>query len=399
MIPVVTEARAGLAGKGSAGSASGPPGPPVVAVANRLPVRHGDDGWELSPGGLVTALRPVMANHRAPGSAGTAAPRGCRPRCPAWTSGCCPIRLVRGPAPRLLPRVRQRDAVAAAARRDRETALRARLVAQLPGRQRRLRRAGAGRARRAAGRARLGPRLPPDARSAADQGAAARSADRLLPARALAVAGHLRPRCPGGRRSCSACSAPTWSPSTPSATATNFVQACAPPAGRRLASRCDGSAIMLPDQRRGVDDHRADLDRRGRVQPGSPATRRPAVKSRRSASSSRAGRCCSASTGSTTPRASSSGCWRSRCSSSGAADLRTKLAFLQVAVPSRDDVREYRNLRAAVERHIGRINGQFTEPGSDVPVHYLYRGLPQRAARRLLRGRRRLARHPARSTG
>ena len=58
------------------------------------------------------------------------------------------------------------------------------------------------------------------------------------------------------------------------------------------------------------------------------------------------------------------------------ADLRTKLAFVQVAVPSRDDVREYRNLRAAVERHIGRINGQFTEPGADVPVHYLYRGLP-----------------------
>jgi trehalose 6-phosphate synthase len=37
--------------------------PTVVAVANRLPVRHGDDGWELSPGGLVTALRPVMATH------------------------------------------------------------------------------------------------------------------------------------------------------------------------------------------------------------------------------------------------------------------------------------------------------------------------------------------------
>ena len=34
-----------------------------MAVANRLPVRHGDDGWELSPGGLVTALRPVMASH------------------------------------------------------------------------------------------------------------------------------------------------------------------------------------------------------------------------------------------------------------------------------------------------------------------------------------------------
>jgi trehalose 6-phosphate synthase/phosphatase len=58
------------------------------------------------------------------------------------------------------------------------------------------------------------------------------------------------------------------------------------------------------------------------------------------------------------------------------ADLRRNLAFLQIAVPSRDDVPEYRNLRATVERHIGRINGRFTEPGSDVPIHYLYRGLP-----------------------
>jgi hypothetical protein len=32
-------------------------------IANRLPVRRGEDGWELSPGGLVTALRPVMAAH------------------------------------------------------------------------------------------------------------------------------------------------------------------------------------------------------------------------------------------------------------------------------------------------------------------------------------------------
>jgi trehalose 6-phosphate synthase len=58
-------------------------------------------------------------------------------------------------------------------------------------------------------------------------------------------------------------------------------------------------------------------------------------------------------------------------------DLRSTLAFLQIAVPSRDDVREYRALRATVEQHIGRINGRFTEPGGDVPVHYLYRSLPQ----------------------
>ena len=58
-------------------------------------------------------------------------------------------------------------------------------------------------------------------------------------------------------------------------------------------------------------------------------------------------------------------------------ELRTGLVFLQVAVPSRDDVREYRQLRSAVEQHIGRINGKFTEPGGDVPVHYLYRSLSQ----------------------
>jgi trehalose 6-phosphate synthase len=58
-------------------------------------------------------------------------------------------------------------------------------------------------------------------------------------------------------------------------------------------------------------------------------------------------------------------------------DLRTGLVFLQIAVPSRDNVREYRQLRTTVEQLIGRINGEFTEPGSDVPVHYLYRGLSQ----------------------
>lgn len=56
-------------------------------------------------------------------------------------------------------------------------------------------------------------------------------------------------------------------------------------------------------------------------------------------------------------------------------DLRSTVALLQVAVPSRDDVREYQQLRATLERHIGRINGQYTEPGGAVPVHYLHRGL------------------------
>jgi trehalose 6-phosphate synthase len=55
--------------------------------------------------------------------------------------------------------------------------------------------------------------------------------------------------------------------------------------------------------------------------------------------------------------------------------LAKDFTFVQVAVPSRDDVKEYRALRSQVETEVGRINGRFTEPGHDVPVHYLYRGV------------------------
>ena len=56
-------------------------------------------------------------------------------------------------------------------------------------------------------------------------------------------------------------------------------------------------------------------------------------------------------------------------------ELRRWITFVQVAVPSRGEIREYRDLRAQVEQLVGRINGRFTEPGLDVPVHYLYRGV------------------------
>jgi trehalose 6-phosphate synthase len=59
--------------------------------------------------------------------------------------------------------------------------------------------------------------------------------------------------------------------------------------------------------------------------------------------------------------------------------LRREVSFVQVAVPSRDDVKEYRELREQVELEVGRINGRFTEPGHDVPVHYLYRSVPREA--------------------
>jgi trehalose 6-phosphate synthase len=55
--------------------------------------------------------------------------------------------------------------------------------------------------------------------------------------------------------------------------------------------------------------------------------------------------------------------------------LRRTLAVVQLAVPSRGEVREYREMRQQLESAVGRVNGRFTEPGSDVPVHYLFRGV------------------------
>ncbi len=49
--------------------------------------------------------------------------------------------------------------------------------------------------------------------------------------------------------------------------------------------------------------------------------------------------------------------------------------LVQVAVPSRESVDDYAELRAYVERLSGRINGQFGRPGR-AAVHYLYRSLP-----------------------
>ena len=56
-------------------------------------------------------------------------------------------------------------------------------------------------------------------------------------------------------------------------------------------------------------------------------------------------------------------------------DLRERVSFIQVVVPSREDIPEYHRLRTEIEQRVGHINGRFARPGGWVPVWYEYRSL------------------------
>jgi len=56
-------------------------------------------------------------------------------------------------------------------------------------------------------------------------------------------------------------------------------------------------------------------------------------------------------------------------------ELREKVSFMQVVVPSREDIPEYHRLRTEIEQLVGQINGEFVRPGGWVPVWYEYRSL------------------------
>lgn len=57
-------------------------------------------------------------------------------------------------------------------------------------------------------------------------------------------------------------------------------------------------------------------------------------------------------------------------------DLQEKVTFIQIAVPSREEIPEYFALKNEIEQLVGEINGQFTRPGW-IPIHYQYRNLPR----------------------
>ncbi len=57
-------------------------------------------------------------------------------------------------------------------------------------------------------------------------------------------------------------------------------------------------------------------------------------------------------------------------------DLRGNVTLVQVVVPSRAEIQEYKDLKEEIELLVSEVNGEFTQPGW-VPVHYLYRSLPR----------------------
>jgi trehalose 6-phosphate synthase/phosphatase len=58
-------------------------------------------------------------------------------------------------------------------------------------------------------------------------------------------------------------------------------------------------------------------------------------------------------------------------------ELRRRVRLLQIVVPSREDIREYKQLRREVELLVSQINGEFTE-ASWVPIHYIHRNLARK---------------------
>jgi alpha,alpha-trehalose-phosphate synthase [UDP-forming] len=55
-------------------------------------------------------------------------------------------------------------------------------------------------------------------------------------------------------------------------------------------------------------------------------------------------------------------------------EWRGRVAFVQVTVPSRDRVPDYREMKREIDEAVGRIAGRFTSEGR-MPIHYLYTGL------------------------
>ncbi len=57
-------------------------------------------------------------------------------------------------------------------------------------------------------------------------------------------------------------------------------------------------------------------------------------------------------------------------------EMRGKICFVQVVVPSRSGVEEYEKIKQHVEQLVSQVNGELGVPGW-TPIHYFYRALPR----------------------
>jgi trehalose 6-phosphate synthase len=55
-------------------------------------------------------------------------------------------------------------------------------------------------------------------------------------------------------------------------------------------------------------------------------------------------------------------------------ELRNRVTFVQIVVPSREDIPEYRRLRLGIETLVSKINGEYGDPGW-CPIQYFYRSV------------------------
>ena len=66
-------------------------------------------------------------------------------------------------------------------------------------------------------------------------------------------------------------------------------------------------------------------------------------------------------------------------------ELRHRVTLVQIVVPSREEIPNYKDLRREVELLVSQINGEFTE-GGWVPIHYMHRNLTRKQLLTYYRG-------------
>lgn len=58
-------------------------------------------------------------------------------------------------------------------------------------------------------------------------------------------------------------------------------------------------------------------------------------------------------------------------------EINEKVTFIQNVIPSRVEIPKYQELKKEIDRLVGEINSQFTQPGW-VPIHYVFNSIPRK---------------------